>query len=194
MMKIRQILVFIFLIGISLVLSACRDGAIDIDTFASSVAFKGNAGAQGYEQRIEMKYEGTTVYLETRTLEADGEGYKLTSKVLLKLNDLEEEVQFREEEERVERFTSFENNLGIDFRKEYFLDGYEIRTEEEVSVFTGRVKAEAGKLFMKDEVFAGTDLEVTVTIDSQNRRLKAIVVTFVNANGSQARIETTINY
>ena len=107
---------------------------------------------------------------------------------------MEEEVQFREEEERVERFTSFENNLGIDFRKEYFLDGYEIRTEEEVSVFTGRVKAEAGKLFMKDEVFAGTDLEVTVTIDSQNRRLKAIVVTFVTANGSQARIETTINY
>ena len=136
-------------------------------TFASSVAFKGNAGAQGYEQRIEMKYEGTTVYLETRTLEADGEGYKLTSKVLLKLNDLEEEVQFREEEERVERFTSFETTSESTSGKNTSSTGMRYEREEEVSVFTGRVKAEAGKLFMKDEVFAGTDLEVTVTIDSQ---------------------------
>lgn len=179
----------------SFILSACGEDQVDFQTFAASIALNGNAEAKGFKQAIEIKYEETVVYLETRKLEPDEDAFKLTTQVLKRLNDLEGKSQYSENEaEEVERVEEINNGLGIEFKEEYFLSPYTIKINLNESVFVGEIKAEATKLFMNDDSFTGENLEVSVTINNETRYLKTIIISYRTENGNTSRIETNIIY
>jgi hypothetical protein len=186
---------YIYILGILLVallLSSCKKEQVSFETFASSLALTDNQEVKGYEQLLQIHTGNILVYEESRILAPRDDAYQLTTQVKKRLNGLDAETQYSYDEPLVVvEVGSLRESFGTSFREEYF---QEFQIDPENGLFEGRVKDLSVKLFLNDENFNGTQLIITINIDSLNHRLISYSLSYLTENGNQAVVTTQITY
>jgi hypothetical protein len=193
MNKIKATIIFVFVLLLSVVLVSCKDGELDFKTFADSLKLSDDSGISGYNQNILIKDGSNVVFEESRTLAPNGDAYKLTTQVLKRLNNLDSENQYSENETPVETNVSeVDNGVDIVFLKEYFEDDFSIDQKE--LIFSGTVKSDSVKSFMNDNEFTGHEVSVSIVLVANTFKLNSITISYVSQNNNVVTIVTTMNY
>ena len=134
--------------------------------------------AEKITREVEITDGSLIVYESVKTYELDGEEYAVTF-TTKRLNDLTAEEAYTVTEETTTAAKATEFTDSLDFKKEYFEDGYKL---SETS-FTATVKSEHVKDFLgiAEELPAATD-EFKVTASLSSGKLTSFQATYLSGN------------
>lgn len=191
MKKFKNVIILIVTLLISIFLFGCEK-KLSFEVFTDSLNLKDNTNVTGYHQNISIRASSIVIYEEVRVLETIDSKYQLTTQVLKRLNDIESDTQFSENEEAVVVIVSeMDNGTGIKFLEEYFK---EFNIDKLKGTLVGSIKADSVKGFMNDLNFSGKDVTISIILDPLNYSLKNIIINYITASNHNVSIITTIDY